>query len=165
MISTHLFYSFKTNKRLTAKQIVHLWLFTITFQSSFDVYIDLKYHGYWYFTDDADWKGLLVHTVLLPPVNMMFLNWYPFKRGYIKQVCYFIFWLIAILLYEMLTLLPAPWGYFHYGRWNLWHSAILNPVLLLILLGFYKVICKIEDKLLLRKKNRKPPRFVREIAF
>ncbi|KRE04225.1 MULTISPECIES: hypothetical protein [Priestia] len=148
------FIAFKINKRLTANQIVHLWLFTIAFQSSFDVYIDLKYHGYWYFTDGADWKGLLVHTVLLPPVNMMFLNWYPFKRGYIRQACYFIFWLIAILLYEMLTLLPPPWGYFHYGWWNLWHSAILNPVLLLILLCFYKWVCKLEDKLLLRKKEK-----------
>jgi len=148
------FIAFKMNKRLTANQIVHLWLFTIAFQSSFDVYVDLKYHGYWYFTDGADWKGLLVHTVLLPPVNMMFLNWYPFKRGYTRQVCYFIFWLIAILLYEMLTLLPAPWGYFHYGWWNLWHSAILNPVLLLILLCFYKWVCKLEDKLLLRKKEK-----------
>ncbi|MBU8589665.1 hypothetical protein KM925_27645 [Priestia megaterium] len=148
------FIAFITNKRLTSNQILHLWLFTIAFQSSFDVYIDLKYHGYWYFTDGADWKGLLAHTVLLPPVNMMFLNWYPFKRGYTRQVCYFIFWLIAILLYEMLTLLPAPWGYFHYGWWNLWHSAILNPVLLLILLCFYKCICKLEDKLLLRKKEK-----------
>jgi hypothetical protein len=85
------FIAFKTNKRLTANQIVHLCLFTIAFQSSFDVYIDLKYHGYWYFTDGADWKGLLVHTVLLPPVNMTFLNWYPFKGDYIRQVCYFIF--------------------------------------------------------------------------
>lgn len=42
------FIAFKTNKRLTANQIVHLWLFTIAFQSNFDVYIDLKYHGYWY---------------------------------------------------------------------------------------------------------------------
>jgi hypothetical protein len=146
------FIAFKTNKRLTANQIVHLWLFTIAFQSNFDVYIDLKYHGYWYFTDGADWTGILVHTVLIPPVNMMFLNWYPFKRNYIRQVWYFIFWLIAILLYEMLTLLPEPWGYFYYGWWNLWHSAILNPVLLLILLGYYKAVCKLEDRLLARKK-------------
>jgi hypothetical protein len=51
-----------------------------------------------------------------------------------------------------LTLLPEPWGYFYYGWWNLWHSAILNPVLLLILLGYYKAVCKLEDRLLARKK-------------
>jgi hypothetical protein len=43
-----------------------------------------------------------------------------------------------------LTLLPEPWGYFHYGWWKLWHAAILDPILLLILLGFYKLICKLE---------------------
>jgi hypothetical protein len=51
---------------------------------------------------------------------------------------------MAILVYEIISLLPEPWGYFHYGWWKLWHAAILDPILLLILLGFYKWICKLE---------------------
>ncbi len=146
------FIAFKTNKRLTGNQILHIWLITIALQSNFDVFIDLRYHGYWYFTEGADWKGILVHTVLLPPVNMIFLNWYPFKRPIIKKISYLIFWVIAILLYEMMTLLPEPWGYFHYGWWSLWHSAVLDPFLLLMILRYYKWVCKIEEKALSRKK-------------
>ncbi|MFQ6391631.1 hypothetical protein ACLNAR_28165 [Priestia aryabhattai] len=148
------FIAFTTNKKLTGNQIFHIWMFTIAFQHMFDVFIDLKYHAYWYFTKHADWKGILVHTVLLPPVNMMFLNWYPFKKPIMKKICYLTFWLVGILLYEMITLLPEPWGYFHYGWWNLGYSAIIDPMLLLIMLGCYKWICKLERKLLVCKKEK-----------
>ncbi|MCU7746632.1 hypothetical protein N7983_26385 [Priestia megaterium] len=147
------FIAFKTNKRLTANQIVHIWAFTIALQQLGDLYIDTKYHGYWYFSKDIDgWSEIPTLTVLLPPVNMMFLNWYPFGRLFHKRIRYVFYWVIAILLYEAITLLPEPWGYFNYGWWNLWHSAIIDPLLLLIVLGYYKWICKLENKLLARKK-------------
>jgi hypothetical protein len=82
----------------------------------------------------------------------MFLNWYPFKRNTRHKIGYLVIWGIAILVYEIITLLPEPWGYFHYGWWKLWHSAIVNPILFLILLGYYKWICKAENKLLTKDK-------------
>ncbi|MGM0877938.1 MAG: hypothetical protein ACQEWV_25225 [Bacillota bacterium] len=138
--------AFKTNKNLTANQIVHIWLFTIAFHQVFDVFINFKYHGYWFFTKDIDWKGLLAYIALLPPVNMMFLNWYPFKKATLQKIRYLIFWEIAILLYEVIALLPEPWGYFHYGWWKLWYSVVLNPILLIIALNYYKLICRLEKK-------------------
>jgi hypothetical protein len=51
---------------------------------------------------------------------------------------------LGLLGYESMTLLPEPWGYFHYGWWNLWHSVVLDPVLLVILIIYYKWICRIE---------------------
>jgi hypothetical protein len=130
--------AFKTNKNLSAKQIAHIWSFTTAFQMSLDAYIDLKYHAYWYFTKNVDWAALPANTMLLPPVNMMFLNWYPIKSSLIKQIRYFIYWEVCLLTYESITLLPEPWGYFHYGWWNLGYSAIINPILLVILLVYYK---------------------------
>lgn len=140
--------AFKTNKRLTANQIVHIWAFTIAFQMLFDLIVEFKFHGYWYFTKHVDWMGLLAHTVLIPPVNIMFLNWFPFEKSIRKKIIYLIFWVIGILIYETITLIPEPWGYFHYGWWKLWHAAIVDPVLLLILLGYYKWVCKLENQLL-----------------
>ncbi|GGH81046.1 transcriptional antiterminator [Pullulanibacillus pueri] len=65
-------------KNLTKNQIVHIWNFTIAFQVCFDVIIELKLKGYWYFyKDKVEYLGLLPHMILVPPVNMMFLNWYP----------------------------------------------------------------------------------------
>lgn len=138
--------AFKTNKTLTGNQIVHIWVFTIAFQTLFDVLIEFKYHGYWYFDREIDWAGLLPHLLLVPPVNMIFLNWYPYKTNFIKKMVYIIFFVISILIYEIITLLPEPWGYFHYGWWKLWHAAVLDPFLLLILLGYYKWICKLEKR-------------------
>ncbi|WP_102348373.1 hypothetical protein [Bacillus sp. Marseille-P3661] len=130
--------AFKTNTTLSRTQIAHIWAFTLAFQNLFDIFVDIKYTGYWYFTKDIDWGGLLAHTVLLPPVNMMFINWYPFKSSYWKQAGYIAIWVIIILIYETIALLPEPWGYFHYGWWTIWHSVILNPILFFILVTYYK---------------------------
>jgi len=136
--------AFITNKRLTKNQIVHIWTFTMAFQVLFDLYIDHKYHAYWYFTKDVEWEALLPLTVLLPPVNMIFLNWYPFDDSMLKRFFYITVWVVFMLVYEVFTLLPEPWGYFNYGWWSLWHSAIADPILLLVLLNYYKWIRKIE---------------------
>jgi hypothetical protein len=138
--------AFKTNKNLITNQIIHIWLFTVVFQQTFDIFVDFKFDGYWYFTKDIDWEGLPAHLVLLQPVNMMFLNWYPFKSSITQKVRYVFFWVIGILLYEVITLLPEPWGYFSYGWWKFYYSVVSNPILFLILLVYYKWICKLEKK-------------------
>ncbi|WP_066062705.1 hypothetical protein [Neobacillus soli] len=143
-IFTFNYIAFKKNKRLSSNQIVHIWTFTIAFQSLFDTFIEFKYHGYWYFTKDIDWTGLLPHIFIVPAANMIFLNWFPFKTKVIKQISYLIVFVIVILIYEVITLLPEPWGFFHYGWWKLWHAAILDPFLLMIVLGYYKWICRLE---------------------
>ncbi|KHD84225.1 hypothetical protein NG54_16890 [Heyndrickxia ginsengihumi] len=139
--------AFTTNKRLTINQIVHIWYFTTLLQMAFDMVIEFKYFGYWYFTKKIEWGSYLIHTVLLPPVNMMFLNWYPFNKKIGIKIFYILFWSLGCLLYELITLLPEPIGYFHYGWWNIWNSAIENPFLFVILLFYYKWICKIEAKI------------------
>jgi hypothetical protein len=140
------FLGFKTNKLLTGNQILHIWLFTISLQVLFDLFVEFKFHAYWYFDKELNWAGILPHVFLIPPVNMFFLNWFPYKKRWVKQVIYLTVFVIAILIYEIIALLPDPWGYFHYGWWKLWYAAILDPILLLILLGFYKWVCILEEK-------------------
>ncbi|MBP2242750.1 hypothetical protein J2Z40_003330 [Cytobacillus eiseniae] len=140
------FIAFTANKKITLNQMVHIWLFTISFQVIFDVFIDLKYHGYWYISQGIDWEAFPAYVVLIPPVNILFLNWFPFKQKLRKKIFYFIKWEVVLLIYECIAQLPSPYGYFHYGWWKLWHSALINPILLLILLGFYKWIRIIEVK-------------------
>ncbi|MEK4279436.1 MULTISPECIES: hypothetical protein [unclassified Cytobacillus] len=108
--------------------------------------MDFKYKGYWYFTQGIDWEALPSYTILIPPVNLMFINWYPFSGSFMKKVGYFIIWEIFLLSYEAATLLPHPFGFFHYGWWNLWYSAFVNPILLMILMGYYKWISTLEKK-------------------
>ncbi|MFT4417121.1 hypothetical protein ACLM5H_25095 [Fredinandcohnia humi] len=139
--------AFRLTNRFTKNQIIHIWLFTTALQVIFDTIIEFKYHAYWYFSKEPDMLGLVAHTVLIPPVNMLFLNWFPFKRKVMYKLIYIAVWTTGILLYEMITLLPEPWGYFHYGWWRLWHAAILDPILFLILVTFYNWIVKVEGTL------------------
>ncbi|WP_108669924.1 hypothetical protein [Peribacillus acanthi] len=138
------FIAFKLNKKLNANQILHIWNFTIAFQLCFDLFIEFKLGAYWYFNKGVDWAEILPRTILVPPVNMMFLNWFPFHSTIFKKTIYIICWTVAILLYEIITLTPEPWGYFHYGWWKLWHAALIDPFLFLILVTFYKWICNLE---------------------
>ncbi|WP_309491806.1 hypothetical protein [Paenibacillus anseongensis] len=126
----------------------------MAFQFLFDLLIEFKLEGYWYFSKGRiDWLGFLARTVLVPPVNMMYINFYPLNGGIREKGLYIIFWSAGILTYELITLLPAPWGYFHYGWWKLGYSAIVDPILLFILLMYFKLICSIELKMVLKKQH------------
>ena len=138
--------AYKENKLLIGSQVAHIWLFTIALQTVFDTYVDLKYHGYWYFSKNVDWESLIALVFLVPPVNVLFINWFPYGKKLAKQILYFIVWEAGLLFYEWLTLSPAPWGYFHYGWWSLWHSLFMNPILLLILMGYYKWISHLDRR-------------------
>ncbi|TRZ38472.1 hypothetical protein CEQ21_24085 [Niallia circulans] len=133
-------------KRLTGNQILHIWLFTVVLQLIFDVYIDLKYHGYWYLSKDIDLLAIPQILLLVPPVNLIFLNYYPFKKKRKTKVIYIAIWVCAIVLYELVTLIPEPWGYFHYGWWRIWYSILLDPFLFIILIKYYRFICRLEAK-------------------
>lgn len=144
--------AFKTVRNISINKIVHIWLFTIAFQMLWDVFIDLKYHGYWYITQGIDYIALPAYTILIPPINIMFLNWFPFKVSLIKRMFYIGIWLIFMLMYELLASLPEPWGYYRYGWWKFLYSCFFDLLLLMILLGYYKWICKLEKKVILSSK-------------
>ncbi len=128
------FIAWKIN-RFPMLRVVHIWTFTIAFQMLFDIIIEFKYQAYWYFDKGIDLFGFLGHTLLIPPVNIMLLNWFPFHTSLIKKSMFIIAWTFAIMIYEILASLPEPWGFFHYGWWKLWYEIIALPILLFILLS------------------------------
>jgi len=138
------FFAFKLNKRLTKNQTLHIYVFTIAFQTIFDIFIDIKYQGYWYFTKSIEWISLIYLVFLVSPVNILFLNFYPLKKSLYKKMSTIIIWNILFIAYEFIALLPEPWGYFHYGWWKWWYSILLNPLLLYILIKYFRLIIKLE---------------------
>lgn len=146
------FFAYKKVKKLSGNIILHIWIFTCAFQILFDVFIDIKYQGYWYVTKGVDWSAFPAYTVLIPPVNLLFIQYFPFHQSWVRKIVYITGWEICLLLYEYLATMPEPWGFFHYGWWTLWHSAFVNPLLLLILLGYYKLVTRLEWKV----KNNAP---------
>ncbi|MCU9614797.1 hypothetical protein OEV98_14735 [Caldibacillus lycopersici] len=145
--------AFKTNKRLSWNQILHIWMFTIAFQMSFDMMIEFKYFAYWYFGKKIEWQGFLPHFFIVPPVNILFLNLYPFEKSFLRKCLNIIIWDVVLVIYEAITILPKPWGYFHYGWWKLWHAAVLDPILLIILLLYYRLVLYVEAKAINHKSN------------
>lgn len=140
--------AYKLVKKLSANSALHIWVFTCAFQLFFDIFIDVKYHGYWYGTQGIDWNVFPAYCALIPPVNLLFLNFFPFGRSLLRRIVYIAAWEVGLLGYELLALQPDPWGYFHYGWWSIWHSAVINPFLLLILTGYYKWILRLEARLI-----------------
>ncbi|MCL1630541.1 hypothetical protein M3N64_01060 [Sporolactobacillus sp. CPB3-1] len=139
------FFAFLRVSRLTKNQIFHIWTFTIAFQVIIDAFVIQKFHAYWYFKPGVDFEALPALVMLIPPVNLIFLNWYPFGRSLYKRVLYLSLWTVAITAYELVTLLPEPWGYFRYGWWKTIYSFMINPFLLLAVVEYYKLIRKIEN--------------------
>lgn len=138
----------KINKIPTMNRIVHIWLFSITFQLLFDIIVEFKYHGYWYFEKGVDLYGLPAHFLLTPPINVLLLSWFPYKSNILRQSIYIICWTIGVVTYEAIALLPEPWGFFHCGWWKLRYDLIVVPILILALAGFYKWIVTLEKKLI-----------------
>lgn len=147
--------AFQKNKIASMNAMFSIWIFTIAFQNVFDVMVEFKYHGYWYFDKGIDWLGVLAHTLLIPLVNILFLSWFPFVSDLKRKVIYIASWTVGVIIYEALVLLPEPWGYFHLGWWHLWYELIVVPILLLILLVYYKWIGKLEVILLESYKYNK----------
>ncbi|BDH61677.1 hypothetical protein MTP04_18070 [Lysinibacillus sp. PLM2] len=138
--------AFITVKQLTKSQMAHMWIFTILLHLLVDLYLGLKYHGYYYFNKGIEWIDLPAVTLITPPVVLLFLNRFPFRDSFLKRFVYIILWSIVPVIYEALALLPQPWGFFHYGWWKLTYSAIVYPVLLTIIVSYYMWICHLEKK-------------------
>lgn len=102
------FLAFKLVKRLSGNMILHIWIFTCCFQVFFDTFIDLKYHGYWFVSQEIDWSAFPGYTLLIPPVNLLFLNSFPFNTSVVKRIAYIAVWEVILLCYEFITLLPEP---------------------------------------------------------
>lgn len=136
--------AFLTVKQLTKSQMAHMWLFTILFHLLVDLYLGLKYDGYYYFNKGVEWLDLPAFTLISPPAVLLFLNRFPFHESFLKRFVYIILWSIVPITYEALALLPEPWGFFRYGWWKLTYSVITYPVLLIIVVSYYMWICRLD---------------------
>lgn len=146
-IVVFIFIALKTNKRLPMNHVLQIWTFSAALQTGFDVYMIMKYKGYWYFERDAiEFAAILPHLFLVPAVNIIFLNKYPFDNRLIKRVLCIAIWTVGIVIYELITLLPEPWGFLRYGWWNIWYSALLDPILFFILVKYYRLVKRLDKK-------------------
>jgi len=116
-------------KRLSKIEMYTISIFSMLFAICTDVILDLKYHLYWYFSIEPDWKSFIILFGTYPSVAIIYLNYFPFTSDRRKKIIYILWWSVFVTLFE--------WGTFvaeilHYRKWNIVFSAVTYPLILAV---------------------------------
>ncbi|MEW9672086.1 CBO0543 family protein [Ammoniphilus sp. 3BR4] len=125
-------------KRITKLEMYATSIFALFFANLIDLFLEHKYLLYWYFNKEVDWISLIVFFGTYPAINIMVLNFFPLDARYSKKITYIALWSLFLTFYE--------WGavnigeFLHYGKWNIWYSLLLYPVIVTILYWNFMLI-------------------------
>lgn len=124
------------HKRLSPIELLTTTLFALYLQLITDVFLSLKYNLYGYFDVGVDWGALIYIFGIYPAINVIFLNYYPYKSGVIKSGLYILAWSIFAMVYETIFIWS---GTFYIEGWKQIYSLILYPILYIILMVFHRL--------------------------
>ncbi|MEK1833399.1 CBO0543 family protein, partial [Priestia megaterium] len=105
-----------------------------------DVILDLHYNLYGYFQEGFQWLSLLAIIMYFPSISFLFLNFYPFTKNSRKKLGYILSWTIFSVVFEWFA---VKTDFFYYNGWGLLYSAMVYPVIFLVLLVNVKIVRKI----------------------
>lgn len=130
-------------KKLSAIELIVTTLFAMYLEAIVDIYLDLKYDLFGYFFKGVDWRSLLYLFGIYPAINLLFLNFFPFRRSFHRKFLYILGWTIFSVLYELFFLWS---GTFYYRKWSIWYSAMIYPGLFIMLILFHNYILSVLEK-------------------
>ena len=107
-------------KRISWLDIWSIVLLSLVVETFSDMILDLKLNLFGYIAPGDQWSGYLP-IFLYPPVNAIFVNYYPFQKSKFHKAIYFLGWTAFCLVYEVAALKS---GFFYYVKWKLWYSAL-----------------------------------------
>jgi len=122
-------------KKLSWSDIYSTTLFAYILEYTVDSILNLHYHLYGYFNEGFEYIGLIPIFLVYPAISILYLNLYPFHKPILQHVVYIAGWTLFSIVYEWSTVQA---GWFYYVSWKLWYSALIYPVLFVILLLNYK---------------------------
>jgi hypothetical protein len=88
-------------KRISWLQIWSTSLFSLVVESMSDMTLDLKLNLFGYIAPGDQWSGFLP-IFLYPPVNTIFLNYYPYESSKFEKLVYIVGWTDFVLLMKLL---------------------------------------------------------------
>ncbi len=135
-------------KRLSPIDTYNAALFAICFATLTDFSLNLQLKLYSYYTAGVDIQGYFIIYLLFPLVNILFLNFYPFKKSYIIKLLYILAWSTFSILYELLS---VKVGMFSYFQWKWWYSALCYPVCFVINMYNHKFVQYLKRKAIKNK--------------
>jgi hypothetical protein len=134
---------------LMPKRISRLELYATTGTAVYvqlitDVYLHIKLDWYGYFQSHprVGWATLLL-TPLYIPINPLFLNFYPYSKRKMIKTLYIIGWSVFSITYEWVA---DKTGMFYHHEWKLSHSAIVYPILFILLRLQLTLVRKIKQR-------------------
>jgi hypothetical protein len=130
-------------KRLTKVEIYATSFFALSFGRTVDAFLDIKYNMYGFITEGVNYLGVLGQYLIYPSINTLFLNYFPLTKNIKSKTLYILAWSLFSVTFEWVSLQT---NFFYYTTWKLWYSALLYPILFLILLANLKIIRNINDK-------------------
>jgi hypothetical protein len=131
--------SFKKT-RLTKLEIYVTSLFALYLSIITDYILGMTFRFYEYYDSGGDiWTPLTV-VPLYMLTNIVFLSFYPFTLSRWKKAIYISIWSLFATGWEWFAIQYTT--FFTHLNWKLWYSALIYPLLYLMILGNLKLIRK-----------------------
>ncbi|WP_129706436.1 CBO0543 family protein [Priestia megaterium] len=128
-------------KRISWMGIYTTSLFVMFLGALADVYLDVKYDLYGFFTKEVDLEYLLIFIFIYPAANSVFLNFYPQNKSLAKKALYITVWVILTTLFEYIS---AQTEVFYYNEWKTLYSFFCYPFLYIAMVLNLKMIRRLQ---------------------
>lgn len=132
--------AFLIPKKLNKLEMLDISIFTLLLQLTVDLILDVKFNFYGYFNYGVDLISFITFIGIYPAFAITTVNYYPYKKGLIKQLFYVLIVSLFCLGYELLSLYTK---YFYHRTWSLLYSALCYPILIFILAMYLSLIRKL----------------------
>ncbi|MGG0548642.1 CBO0543 family protein [Priestia megaterium] len=128
-------------KRISWIEMYTTSLFVMFLGSVADIYLDVKYDLYGFFTKGVDFEYLLIFIFVYPAANSVFLNFYPQSKSLAKKSLYITVWVILTTLFEYIS---AQTEVFYYNEWKTLYSFFCYPFLYIAMVLNLKMIRRLQ---------------------
>lgn len=129
-------------KKISKIEIYATCMFAFAYGITTDLILDMHYNLYGYFDKGFNWLGLLGIVLYFPSISFLFLNFYPLNKKLLSKSIYIILWTIFSVSFERFSLQTE---FFYYNGWKIWYSAILYPLIFLVLVANRRFVRKINE--------------------
>lgn len=128
-------------KRISWIEMYTTSLFVMFLGSVADIYLDVKYDLYGFFTKGVDFEYLLIFIFVYPAANSVFLNFYPQSKSLAKKALYITVWVILTTLFEYIS---AQTEVFYYNEWKTLYSFFCYPFLYIAMVLNLKMLRRLQ---------------------
>lgn len=130
-------------KRLSKIENYATTLFSLLFGICVDLILNLKYELYGYFGKGFQWMGFIGEFLYFIPISILYHNYLPIGDSKKKLLIYIFSWSLCSVIIEWII---EKTEFFNYSEWNLFHSALVYPIVFAILYLQLKYIRKLIKK-------------------